>query len=78
MTEKQFVAKGLIEGISPIWWNDQIMEQKDVAQLLNELKNKNEFYLKIIKFIAETPVTKYESVQELIEEMTMLEEMGVI
>lgn len=36
MSEKRFITKGLVEGVPAIWCDDEVMEQEDVAQLLNE------------------------------------------
>ena len=36
MSENRFITKGLVEGVPAIWCDDEVMEQEDVAQLLNE------------------------------------------
>lgn len=54
---------------------DKIKElEKENEQLRNELQ----FYDKIINFFASNPMTKYSSKADLIEEMTLLEKMGLL
>ena len=48
--------------------------RKENEQLRNELT----FLNKVISFFADNPMTKYSSKSELLEEMKLLEEMGLI
>lgn len=43
-----------------------------------ELRNELQFFDKIINFFASNPMTKYSSKAELLEEMKLLEKMGLI
>ena len=43
-----------------------------------QLRNELQFYDKIINFFASNPMTKYSSKADLIEEMTLLEKMGLL
>ena len=58
------------------YWIDHGLS--DIVKLMNELNDEREFFLKIITFFAKNPMTKYSSVKELLLEMNMFEEMGLI
>ena len=55
MTRKRFITKGLVEGVPAIWCDDEVMEQEDVAQLLNEqqatIEEYKDFCLNLCKFL---------------------------
>lgn len=59
-----------------------IQNQQATIQSLKEeneqLRNELQFYDKIINFFASNPMTKYSSKADLIEEMTLLEKMGLL
>lgn len=65
MTEKRFIAKGLIEGVPPIWCNDEIIDQEDVAKLLNELSDENEQLKNKIDVLEDDNETYHKSLEKL-------------
>lgn len=61
---------------------DLLNEQQAIISALKEeneqLRNELTFLNKVISFFADNPMTKYSSKSELLEEMRLLEEMGLI
>lgn len=55
-------------------WEENNKLKEENEQLRNELT----FLNKVISFFADNPMTKYSSKSELLEEMKLLEEMGLI
>ena len=58
-----------------------IEQYEQIVQLQEEneqLRNRLTFLNKVISFFADNPMTKYSSKSELLEEMRLLEKMGLI
>lgn len=51
---------------------------KKLKEENEQLRNELTFLNKVISFFADNPMTKYSSKSELLEEMKLLEEMGLI
>ena len=66
----------------------KLCEDKDFAEFMDfveelakeneQLRNRLTFLNKVISFFADNPMTKYSSKSELLEEMRLLEKMGLI
>ena len=57
----------------------ELLKQQGKLEKENEqLRNELTFLNKVISFFADNPMTKYSSKSELLEEMKLLEEMGLI
>lgn len=54
------------------------IENKKLKEENEQLRNELTFLNKVIGFFADNPMTKYSSKSELLEEMKLLEEMGLI
>lgn len=91
MNEKQLTFEGVMRIVQGNKWillkdierlEKFIQNQQATIQSLKEeneqLRNELQFYDKIINFFASNPMTKYSSKADLIEEMTLLEKMGVL
>ena len=55
-----------------------IRTNKTLNEENEQLRNELTFLNKLISFFADNPMTKYSSKSELLEEMKLLEEMGLI
>ena len=91
LNEKQLTFEGVMRIVQGNKWiqlkdierlEKFIQNQQATIQSLKEdneqLRNELQFYDKIINFFASNPMTKYSSKADLIEEMTLLEKMGLL